>query len=223
LELVSPILNFQHRDVWQAQIRNVWEALTDKFDTCSTEQCSTHVHVSPSEAEWSLDLVKSAAKAVLYFEGCIDLVMPPDRRTNVWCKSNRWNFFTGSRSLPDLFGQIDAAKSIKRTVFIMSVLSPLPSKEFRGNSSPYDHISRSTRWNFTGLNKNGNGAETKCTIEFRQPPGSASAEDTQLWIDFAASFLQGAFQCAHQIDPTTLPTMELFRSFLLNGALLSGL
>jgi hypothetical protein len=89
-----------------------------------------------------------------------------------------------------------------------------------GDQSTYSFDRKNFRWNFTTLNPE--RVESYGTIEFRQPPGSASAEDTQLWITFAASFVQGAIQCIEQVDPNTAPTMELFRSFLLNGASLSG-
>jgi hypothetical protein len=73
------------------------------------------------------------------------------------------------------------------------------------------------RWNFTPLK----GGE-KGTIEFRQPPGSATHHDSQLWVTFTAAFIQGAVQWADAINAKEAPTLDLLKRYLINGAVYSG-
>jgi hypothetical protein len=73
------------------------------------------------------------------------------------------------------------------------------------------------RWNFTPLLNHSMG-----TIEFRQPPGSFNAALTKLRVTFAVSFVQAAITSAHTLNSTRLAVLEDFRTFLLNGAVQSG-
>lgn len=216
IELVSPICDFQRPDIWQAHLRGIWWVLDEKFNTSSTVQCSTHVHVSPSEGQRTLDQVKKVAKTALYFERSIDSLLPPERRTNLWCQSNRWNTTSKSQSMSTLFSWIDAAASIPHVTFLMCTFS---KDSDYGSAMGYTHdfAHHVFRWNFTPLSQGAKG-----TIEFRQPPGSSSAADTQLWITFTASFIQGAIQYANNLDSTKVPTLELLKNVVINGASVSG-
>jgi len=46
--------------------------------------------------------------------------------------------------------------------------------------------------------------------------------DTKTWIEFAVSFVHGAIIYAGSINPLAPPTQELLKSYILNGAELSG-
>ena len=216
IELVSPVCDFQRPDIWQAHLRGIWWVLDEKFNTSSTVQCSTHVHVSPSEGQWTLDQVKKVAKTALYFERSIDSLLPPERRTNLWCQSNRWNTTSKSQPMSTLFSWIDAAVSIPHVAFLMCIFS---KDSDYGSAMGYTHdfAHHVFRWNFTPLSQGAKG-----TIEFRQPPGSSSAADTQLWITFTASFIQGAIQYADNLNSTKTPNLELLKSVVINGASVSG-
>lgn len=216
MELVSPILDFQRPDIWQAHLQGIWWVLDQKFNTSNTSQCSTHVHVSPSEGQWTLDQVKRVAKTALYFERSIDSLLPLERRTNLWCQSNRWNTTLKAQSMSTLFSWIDGAASIPHVAFLMCTYSK-DSDYGRAMGYTNDFPHHVFRWNFTPLSQGAKG-----TIEFRQPPGSSSAAETQLWITLTASFIQGAIQYADSLDSTKPPTLELFKGVILNGATVSG-
>ena len=216
MELVSPILDFQRPDIWQAHLQGIWWVLDQKFNTSNTSQCSTHVHVSPSEGQWTLGQAKRVAKTALYFERSIDSLLPPERRTNLWCQSNRWNTTLKAQSMSTLFSWIDGAASIPHVAFLMCTYSK-DSDYGRAMGYTNDFPHHVFRWNFTPLSQGAKG-----TIEFRQPPGSSSAAETQLWITLTASFIQGAIQYADSLDSTKPPTLELFKGVILNGAAVSG-
>ncbi|PWO21329.1 GPI ethanolamine phosphate transferase 3, partial [Pyrenophora tritici-repentis] len=80
LELVSPILIFQEHSTWHEQMDAVLSVLERNFKIEPTDECSTHIHVSPFNGPWTLDQVKKVAKAVLYFEQSVDSLMPEERR-----------------------------------------------------------------------------------------------------------------------------------------------
>ncbi|ORX92743.1 putative amidoligase enzyme-domain-containing protein [Clohesyomyces aquaticus] len=217
MELVSPILDFQRPDIWKAHLQGIWWVLDQKFTTSSTVQCSTHIHISPSEGQWTIEQVKLVAKTVLYFERSIDSLLPPARRTNIWCQSNRWNAVLKGQPMSTLFGWIDGATTIPHVAFLMCAYS---KDSAYGKSMGYtqDFLHHVFRWNFSPLSKGAKG-----TIEFRQPPGSSSTADTELWITFAASFIQGAVQYGNNLDSAKPPTLELFKSVILNGAYIAGI
>lgn len=110
LELISCIrLPFTE---WRGLCSNVWDALTDRFEIVESDTCGTHVHVS-----WirnnkllqgdSLELLKYIAKAVIFFERCIDSLMPQHRVHNRFCKSNRYNVKLRSYTIWQIFEMID--------------------------------------------------------------------------------------------------------------------
>jgi len=172
MELVAPIFSFQQPNTWHAHIDSIWWVLTNKFNTWSTEQCSTHVHASPSEGQWTLSQIRNVAKAALYFERSIDSVLPPSRRANIWCQSNRWNATFKSYEMPTLFSWIEQAGNIPHVAFLMCTFSK-DSEYGKAMGHTQNIMFNAFRWNFTPLQEG-----SKETIEFRQPPGSGSANET---------------------------------------------
>jgi hypothetical protein len=174
MELVSPILNFQDQSTWKWHMDAVWWVLSEKFNTSSTPQCSTHVHISPSQGSWTLAQVKRVAKAVLYYERSIDTLLPQARRQNIWAQSNRHNPITRPQTMTTLFTWIDGAKDIPSIAFIMCAFSK-DSQYGRDVGKTQDFVHNVFRWNFMPLAKGSMG-----TIEFRQLPGSSNAAATKL-------------------------------------------
>ncbi|EMD85886.1 hypothetical protein COCC4DRAFT_155019 [Bipolaris maydis ATCC 48331] len=216
MELVSPILDFQDQRTWHWHMDAVWWVLSAKFSTSSTPQCSTHVHISPTQGSWTLAQVKRVAKAVLYYERSIDTLLPQERRQNIWAQSNRHNTVTKPQNMVTLFSWIDGARDIPYIALIMCAFSK-DSQYGRDVGKTQDFVHNVFRWNFMPLTKGSMG-----TIEFRQPPGSSNAADTKLWITFAASFIQGAVLFGDGLNGNQPPTLEGFRGFLINGAIQSG-
>ncbi|RYN24450.1 hypothetical protein AA0113_g10108 [Alternaria arborescens] len=165
---------------------------------------------------WTLSQVKRVAKAVLYYERSIDTLLPQERRQNIWAQSNRHNTITKPQDVATLFTWIDGAKDIPYIALIMCAFSK-DSQYGRDVGKTQDFVHNVFRWNFMPLTKGSMG-----TIEFRQPPGSSNAVATKLWVTFAASFIQGAILYADNLNGTQPPTLEGFRSLLINGAIQSG-
>ncbi|RYO17544.1 hypothetical protein AA0111_g11040 [Alternaria arborescens] len=165
---------------------------------------------------WTLSQVKRLAKAVLYYERSIDTLLPQERRQNIWAQSNRHNTITKPQDVATLFTWIDGAKDIPYIALIMCAFSK-DSQYGRDVGKTQDFVHNVFRWNFMPLTKGSMG-----TIEFRQPPGSSNAVATKLWVTFAASFIQGAILYADNLNGTQPPTLEGFRSLLINGAIQSG-
>ncbi|CAN9355116.1 unnamed protein product [Alternaria alternata] len=165
---------------------------------------------------WTLSQVKRVAKAVLYYERSIDTLLPQERRQNIWAQSNRHNTITKPQDVATLFTWIDGAKDIPYIALIMCAFSK-DSQYGRDVGKTQDFVHNVFRWNFMPLTKGSMG-----TIEFRQPPGSSNAAATKLWVTFAASFIQGAILYADNLNGTQPPTLEGFRSLLINGAIQSG-
>jgi hypothetical protein len=69
-------------------------------DPTLDEKCGTHVHISIAPTSWEKALgilggpgpLKRLALAVLYFERCVDALMPPSRLNNRYCRSNYASF-----------------------------------------------------------------------------------------------------------------------------------
>ncbi|KAF2112239.1 putative amidoligase enzyme-domain-containing protein [Lophiotrema nucula] len=216
LELVSPILDFHTPEVWQAHIGRVWWVLANKFNTSTSNKCSTHVHISPQAGQWTLSEVRKVAKFAVYFERSVDSLLPYDRRVNHWCQSNRWNTVLKSQTMEMVFSRIDQAQSIEHVAFMVCAFSK-DSDYGRTLGQAADFIHSPFRWNFSPLKFGGKG-----TIEFRQPPGSASDADTTLWVTFTAAFVQGALKWGDNLKATTPPSLDLFKSVLLGGLLACG-
>ena len=194
----------------------VWWVLQEKFDTSTNTQCSTHVHISPAQGQWTLDHIKRVAKAALYFERSVDTIMPPERRCTTWAHSNRNNILLRGQDMDLLFSQIDGAQDVAQIVSLVCLYPKDTLHGLRlGKSHDFPH--RVFRWNFTPLTKHSMG-----TIEFRQPPGSSDAASAKLWVTFAVSFVQAAITSAHTLNSARLPVLEDFKAFLLNGAVQSG-
>jgi hypothetical protein len=116
-----------------------------------------------------------------------------------------------------LFTWIDETENIGHIALLMCAYSK-DSQYGRELAKTQDFPQNVFRWNFTPLSKGSMG-----TIEFRQPPGSSNAAATKLWVSFAASFIQAAILYADSLDQTQAPTLDMFRAFLINGAIQSGL
>ncbi|KAI3396843.1 hypothetical protein diail_11615 [Diaporthe ilicicola] len=118
--------------------------------------------------------------------------------------------------MPAIFKELKGFSEIDSVILHMCSMS---------ENSPYGRqlrmkepfISAFFRWNFVGC-KSGKG-----TVEFRQPPGSDSKEDTLAWTTFAVSFLTAAVSAADKISPENGPTsLDELKEFIKIGAKLIG-
>ncbi|KAH6637185.1 putative amidoligase enzyme-domain-containing protein [Chaetomium tenue] len=216
VELVSPIFHIQQKHIWISQVQQTWRVLEREFEVHSTNECSTHVHLSPSNGPWSLNEAKGVAKAAIFFERCIDALMPGHRRINPYCMSNRWNPEYNELSIPLVFDDISQADDKLDLGDRMCTCSK-DSIHAQNTMREEDFVHPHFRWNFTTL------TERTRTIEFRQPPASKNARETMTWIILAVSFAQWASERANTtLDPADTPEIGDLRRYVMAGAHISG-
>jgi hypothetical protein len=163
-----------------------------------------------------LNEAKGIAKAAIFFERCIDALMPGHRRINPYCMSNRWNPEYKQLSIPLIFDDISQADSNLDLGDRMCMCS-MDSIHAQNTMHEEDFVHPHFRWNFTTL------TERTKTIEFRQPPASKDARGTIAWILFAASFAQWASERANTaLNPTDTPEIGDLHKYVMAGAQISG-
>lgn len=101
IEFVSPIMRYKFGSLWRLNLRSHFQIVESYAEIMSDVTCGTHVHVSPGGSKWTLDQVRNVSRSVLYFEEAFELLLPPDRRANPECRSNRIEN-RKLRHLPDL-------------------------------------------------------------------------------------------------------------------------
>ena len=187
LRLVSPFMPFAWFDVWKAQIRTVLHVLNTDFETTATHQCSTYMHLVPTKGYWRLSQAISLAKSAIYFEPCLDRLMPLYRRKCVWAKSNRWNKYLGKYSLPDCFDRLSAQDTFEGLAARMSWTSKdSPSGLALGQQTDFTHDAY--RWNFSPAGDTSGYGQ----IEFRQPPGITESSDMISLITLVVLFARAS-------------------------------
>lgn len=96
----------------------VWWVLRERLITSTNDECSTHVHISPSKSNWTLDQIKRMTKAILYFERCVDALMPEPQCQSVWAQSNRYNISLKHHDMSTLFNWIDVEHELNDISYI---------------------------------------------------------------------------------------------------------
>lgn len=231
IELISGIGCFNSKE-WREHLKIVWKVL-ETFDIELSERCGTHVHVSVKDCKWTSTQVENLALAVNLFEKATEILVPKDRLSNSYCKSNRHNPRLAMLTMPEVFdavkkcseaprqehGAADAAPTDGHTNF-----EALASLVCYCGKAPCgkDIYERSFRWNFTPLAKvDGNGP--KNTVEFRLPSGSTFAEHTIAWIEFTGFFVLAAIDSSYNLDGNRIPWLKDLRDFIHAGAKRAGI
>lgn len=189
LELVSPIFSFDSS--WLADTGNIFSAIQKHCSIQDIPQCSTHVHVSQAGRDFSPFQLAALSKAILAYEACFDSLVPADRASAYWCQSNRWNpVLSRCQALEDCLDLLDvAARHGTAAVVEAMCVFPASSAYGRAHGRRKDFVhGKVYKWNLARLLGNDNGR----TIEFRQPPGSHSAEDAVAWVLLTTTFVAGA-------------------------------
>ena len=122
LEFASPIIRYEPESSWRQGLKSHFRIIMGYAKIMSDITCGTHVHVSPGDSEWTLEEVKNVSRSILYFEEAFEVLLPPDRRGNRECRSNRSDN-PKLKHLPDLeacFEKIRECTSIKALVYLMN-------------------------------------------------------------------------------------------------------
>lgn len=214
IELVSPVYPATWH--WAADMELIFSTIRRYFTMVPSPHCSTHIHVSGTPFPLSSIELSALAKAALYFETALDQLVPADRRASnaYWCQSNRSSVALRSLSLKECLVAVEAAwdlpatssnsdpddRSLTRAVVGSMNLFPASSTYGRTHGKKHDFVrGKVYKWDFSRMlpkpssssKGNATGA-TPGTVEFRQPPGSCSAEDAKGWITLVLAFVAGA-------------------------------
>lgn len=176
IELISPILSFQN-DQWRAIVREAWTVVGSACEISTSDECGTHVHVSPINDEnmWDMDALKNICVCILYFEGAIDVMLPEERLGNAFAMSHRMDNFTFVElTMDECFDLIHEQQTVQDIVILMA-----------------NENQKNFGWNFLNLTEDFNR-----TIEFRRAPGVTDVEDAMAWVEFAITFLCAAAKCS---------------------------
>ncbi|EGS18940.1 uncharacterized protein CTHT_0055540 [Thermochaetoides thermophila DSM 1495] len=219
IKLVSPVMCFMERpESWQRAFRVVMDLLDRYFELMKSHSCFTHVHIVPHNGAWSLYQVKNLAKTALYFEQCLDSIMPPYRRKSVWAKSNRHNSYFRSLRSYECFDAIDSLPTFEDLAAVMNWCSgdSATGRALYGENNtdglhedfPHDAY----RWSFANLNHLGGGHGT---VEFRQPPGSTTAKEVITWVMLVGCLAR--LSCTHgsTLNPNEKGQLPGLREWLL--------
>jgi hypothetical protein len=210
------VFYFQQKHIWVVQVQKLWKVLESQFEVHATNECSTHIHLSPANGPWTLNEAKGIAKAAVFLERWIDALVPGHRRINPYCMSNRRNPEYNHLPMPLIFNDISQAESAEDLGDRMCLCSK-DSIHAQQTLHEEDFVHPHFRWNFTTL------TERTRTIEFRQPPASKDANDTITWVLFAVSFAQWASERANTaLDPTQSYGIADLYKYVMAGAQLSG-
>ncbi|KXH44646.1 hypothetical protein CNYM01_07488 [Colletotrichum nymphaeae SA-01] len=189
LELVSPV--FSLKSQWLSDADNIFSAVQKHSSVQMLPQCSTHVHVSQADQEFSSFQLASLGKAILTYEACFDALVPKDRAAAYWCQSNRRNpVLSRCQTLEDCLDALDVAAQRGTTAVVEAMcLFPASSAYGRAHGRKRDFVhGKVYKWNFARLL----GHDNSRTIEFRQPSGSTCMEDAIGWVLLTLTFVAGA-------------------------------
>ncbi|EMR62572.1 hypothetical protein UCREL1_10491 [Eutypa lata UCREL1] len=176
-------------------------------------------------------MLAAVAKAVLYFEPALDALLPASRSSDpYWCQSNRASVAMRTLpGLADCFALLDRCcytnqqhhdnnsyyghyygdesnngsaiggggrGGVEQVVRAMC-LFPATSAYGRSHGFKSDFVHGVYKWDFSGLLPD-TGAGT---LEFRQCPGSRTADEARAWVEVGLCFVAGAVDVGHSLDP----------------------
>jgi hypothetical protein len=171
--------------------------------------CGTHVHVSPEgrfmwEYPYTLDELKCIAKAVIYYDPAVTLILPSERKA---CSYSRSNVLENAQ----LKGVYNAVRTYGYG-YIFGWIDSFPDHE---TISSVVSCTKFVAWNFQNAVSGGCG-----TVEFRRPPQVTTAEATKHWIAFTLCFIKGSLDCdfSQMSHLTTEPGLIELRSIIISAA-----
>lgn len=216
MKLISPFMRFAKRpESWQSELRNLMQALNTHFELTTTHQCFTHIHIVPSSGAWTLSQTKGLAKSALYFERCLDALVPPYRRKTVWAKSNRHNHYFDGLPMAECFARVDAQSTPEALAARMNWCgADSPTGIALGARPGADFQHDAYRWGFVGLNE-GSGLGT---VEFRQPPGSSSGSEVIAWVLLVGCLARLSCGAGVALDPAQKPQLKSLGEWLVYEA-----
>ncbi|KAL4918308.1 hypothetical protein BDW62DRAFT_200934 [Aspergillus aurantiobrunneus] len=144
------------------------------FDIKLTPGCSMHVHVS-QENRFQCEDLQKIIKSIIYYDGPVTDIVPPERKNNEWAKSNIDHLREWSMCRPS-----NPQDSWSR------VFNPIDTKRPMGKLIMGLCDDTYLSWNFSNLPHN-------CgTMEFRRPPAVCTSREANHWVSVALGFISHA-------------------------------
>jgi len=104
-------------------------------------------HLPKGSASWSLGHLKRLSMAIIWFESAIEVIVPKQRRQNIWAKANHKDHPQfKAQTVENILHMINSCETID---ILIERMNPQGDRYFG--------------WNFTNLRENGIGA-----VEFRR-------------------------------------------------------
>ncbi|TQN72959.1 hypothetical protein CSHISOI_02505, partial [Colletotrichum shisoi] len=160
---------------------HIFSAIQKSSSIQKVPQCSTHVHISLADRDFTTFQLACLGKAILTYESCFDALVSKDRTSAYWCQSNRRNpVLSRCQSLQECLDLLDVASQRGTAAVVETMcLFPASSAYGRAHGRKKDFVhGKVYKWNFARLL----GHDNSRTIEFRQPPGSTCMEDAVGWV-----------------------------------------
>ncbi|KAL2137302.1 hypothetical protein VTI74DRAFT_5033 [Chaetomium olivicolor] len=213
MKLVSPFMRFSKRpESWQSQLRTVFHTLNIYFELTTSHQCYTHINIIPDSGFWKLSEAKGLAKSALYFERCLDALVPPYRQRSVWAKSNRHNHYFENMRMEACFARIDEQNDCVALGARMNLCSSMsPTGVALGVPPGRDFQHDTFRWSFIGLNE----GEGFGPIAFRQPPGSTSSSEVISWVMLVVCLARLSCGAELTLNPLAKPQLKSLGEWLI--------
>lgn len=216
IKFISPLFRFCSFNTWIQHFEIFMQVLNQDFETTSTHECSTSIHLAPldqNDPKWSSSDLRALSKSILYFESCLDAVMPLYRRTSVFAKSNRNNKQMANLTMAECFSHLNSQKKGQDIAAHMVRCDPKSSTgRALGQRSDFPHSGY--RWNFLNLVHH----NQKGTIEFRQPPGSTTPGEAITWIILAVCFAQVACAKGDSLRAKDRPSVQTLGDWVYREA-----
>ncbi|PVH84417.1 hypothetical protein DL98DRAFT_584495 [Cadophora sp. DSE1049] len=190
LEVVSPKL--MAADVWERQIRLVWQAIRDLFLVKKHAlSCGSHVHVAPTYRDFTLDELKLIAMFTVIHEDSILKTLHTTRENHKYCERNTKIEDTG---LWHNFGRVKHGQGL--SYFRQGGLREcqVAIAGITSKSELVDYMQGDNRrvlWNFRNILPGGSG-----TVEFRGGRHLRGPNRTIWWATFAILFVDLALRSA---------------------------
>lgn len=172
----------------------------------SNQSCGFHVHLSPAGRSWQVAEVQNICIAILHFETAFGAILPAFRWGNFWAKTFR-NSNPALAGLPEAqcIAKVRACKTVTDLAHLMNPL---------GLGGHKDECDRYYAWNLENLKAN-----SKATIEWRQPEGMSTPQGCIAWMELATCFVLSARRPSVADKIATYPaTAEGLRKFVEEGA-----
>lgn len=188
LEVVAPKL--MAGDVWEHQIRLVWQAIRDLFRVKKHAiSCGSHVHVAPTSRAFTLDELKLIAMFTVIHEDSILKTLHTTRENHKYCERNTKIEGTG---LWDDFGRVKHGRQLSYFREDGLRACQLAIADISSKTELVEYIQGEERrvlWNFRNILPGGSG-----TVEFRGGRHLRGPNRTISWATFGILFIDLALR-----------------------------